>query len=117
MVYLGAFVVCGVLCALCQLAKEIVKKANDGQVAIGVMIVGALLVPTGIIAALEGFAQMGICVTVIDAAASLSNGMMSLMSGQGGFLIIFVIAIFTVVTILGLITGAIYDVMHRDKAN
>ena len=111
MVFLNAFLVCGALCALCQLAKELLK-VNDGQVAIGVMVIGALLVPTGAIAFLEGFSQMGVMVTVMDAAAAICQGAMGFAEGGIGS-ILFVLGIFVGVTVIGYIAGALYDVAHR----
>lgn len=113
MVFLSAFLVCGVLCALCQLAKEVFK-ANDGQVAVGVMVVGALLAPTWLIAFLEEFAQMGVMVTVMDAAASICKGVMDL-GGAGLGSVVFVLAIFVGVVAIGFIAGVLYDVTHRGK--
>ena len=118
MVFIASFVVCGILCALCQLAKEVFK-IEDGPVAIGIMALGALLVPTGIIAFLEGTSQMGIMVTCMDAAASICSGAMAIVNGDvaGGIgTIVFVLAIFVGVTVIGYIAGALYDVLHREKA-
>ena len=118
MVFIASFVVCGILCALCQLAKEVFK-IEDGPVAIGVMTLGALLVPTGLIAFLEGTSQMGVMVTCMDAAASICAGASALVKGDvaGGLgTIVFVLAIFVGVTIVGYIAGELYDVLHRDKA-
>lgn len=117
MVFIASFVVCGILCTLCQLAKEIFK-IGDGPVAIGIMALGALLVPTGLIAFLEGTSQMGIMVTCMDAAASICSGASALVKGDvaGGIgLIVFVLAIFIGVTVIGYIAGVLYDVLHRDK--
>lgn len=117
MVFIASFVVCGILCTLCQLAKEIFK-IGDGPVAIGIMALGALLVPTGLIAFLEGTSQMGIMVTCMDAAASICSGASALVKGDvaGGIgLIVFVLAIFIGVTVIGYIAGTLYDVLHRDK--
>lgn len=118
MVFIASFVVCGILCTLCQLAKEIFK-IGDGPVAIGIMALGALLVPTGLIAFLEGTSQMGIMVTCMDAAASICSGASALVKGDvaGGIgLIVFVLAIFIGVTVIGYIAGVLYDVLHRDKS-
>lgn len=118
MVFIASFVVCGILCTLCQLAKEIFK-IGDGPVAIGIMALGALLVPTGLIAFLEGTSQMGIMVTCMDAAASICSGASALVKGDvaGGIgLIVFVLAIFIGVTVIGYIAGVLHDVLHRDKS-
>lgn len=117
MVFIASFIVCGILCTLCQLAKEVFK-IGDGPVAIGIMALGALLVPTGLVAFLEGTSQMGIMVTCMDAAASICSGASALVKGDvagGAGLIVFVLAIFVGVTIIGYIAGALYDVLHRDK--
>ena len=117
MVFIASFVVCGILCTLCQLTKEIFK-IDDGPVAIGIMALGALFVPTGLIAFLEGTSQMGIMVTCMDAAASICSGASALVKGDvaGGLgTIVFVLAIFVGVTVIGYIAGALYDALHREK--
>lgn len=117
MVFFASFIVCGVLCTLCQLAKEVFK-ANDGQVAVGVMALGALLVPTGLIAYLEASSQMGVMVTCMDAAASICKGATALANGDfsGGLgTIAFVLGIFVGVTVIGYVAGALYDLAHRGK--
>ena len=56
MEFLGAFLVCGFLCLMVQLASELLPQVPGPTLFLAVQAVGALLVPTGMIAALTAVA-------------------------------------------------------------
>lgn len=65
MEFLGAFLVCGFLCLMVQLASELLPQVPGPTLFLAVQAVGALLVPTGMIAALTACGETGIVVTVL----------------------------------------------------
>ena len=113
MEFLGAFLVCGFLCLMVQLASELLPQVPGPTLFLAVQAVGALLVPTGMIAALTACGETGIVVTVLAAGSTVCTDVTSLLAGGSVEPLVTIMIVFCLVAAIGLVSGAAYRALHR----
>ncbi len=115
MMYLMAFLVGGVLCALFQIALMTTKLGVPKLLIIGLAL-GGLGTAVGFCDWLAGIGGAGFSVMVVGAAQAIFNSLMALFGGVW-LPICIVIAIFAALTVFGLAAGAAYRAMHKGGAD
>lgn len=114
MAFFGAFIVCGCLCVCTQLVSEFVSDVPGPTLFLLVQMAAALLVPTGLVAALLELGQAGFVVTVFAAGSTICQDIGIILSGGSVEPLITILAVFVAVAVVGIITGAVYAAMHRE---
>lgn len=114
MTFLGAFLVCGCLCVCVQLISEMLPEVPGPTLFLLVQTVAALLVPTGVVAALTEVGQAGIVVTVFAAGSTICQDIGIIMQGGSVEPLITILAVFVIVAVIGIIAGALYAAVHRE---
>ena len=111
MMYLMAFLVGGVLCALFQIALMTTKLGAPKLLICGLAF-GGLGAAVGFCDWLAGVGGAGISVMVVGAAQAIFNSLMALFSGAW-LPICIVVAIFAALTVFGLAAGVISSLTQR----
>ncbi|WP_180995105.1 hypothetical protein [Raoultibacter timonensis] len=114
MPFFGAFMVCGCLCVCTQLVSEFFSDVEGPTLFLLVQTVAALLVPTGVVSALTEFGQAGFVVTVFAAGSTICQDVGIVLGGGSVEPLVTILAVFAVVAVVGIITGAVYAVIHRE---
>lgn len=117
MEFLGAFLVCGLICTLAQLLVEILPDTYGPTLFILIQALGAILVPTGVVAALTALGGAGIVITVFNAGAGACDGVLAILRGDGPFSFLLLFGVFLVVAVVGIIAGATYVRAHGADAD
>ncbi|MCI9129871.1 MAG: SpoVA/SpoVAEb family sporulation membrane protein [Eggerthellaceae bacterium] len=115
MMYLQAFLVGGLLCAIFQIALMYTKLGVPKLLIIGLAL-GGLATAFGLCDYLAEYGGAGFTVMVVGAAQAIFNSLMALFAGTP-LPICIVIAIFAVLTLFGLFAGIIYRAMHKSSAS
>ncbi len=113
MMFLQAFLVGGILCALFQIALMTTKLGVPKLLICGLAL-GGIGTAFGFCDWLAGVGGAGFTVMVVGAAQAIFNSLMALFGGIW-LPICIVIAIFAVLTVFGLAAGGVYRAMHSDK--
>ncbi len=112
MEFVGAFLVCAFLCVAVQLFCELVPRAEGPTVFLFVAMLGAILAPLPIAAALNGLGNAGLVITFLNVGIGVFGGVSTALAGNPVPLLM-LLGVFCAVAVVGLITGAVCD--HRRK--
>ena len=107
MEFVGAFFVCALICLAAQLIVECIPEVHGPTLFIAIQFIGALLVPLGAIAALQGLGQAGMVITVFNAGATVCIDVIDMMGGGSAVPLITIFGVFLVVAVFGIIAGAL----------
>lgn len=108
MEFVGAFLVCALVCVAAQLLSEVLPSVKGPTLFLVVQLLGACLVVTGATAALQGLGQAGMIITVFNAGAVVCADVIDIMAGGSVVPLLLILGVFLVVAVVGLITGAVY---------
>lgn len=117
MEFVGAFLVCGCICLCTQLVSELLPKVPGPTLFLLVQTVAALLVPTGVVAALTNLGQAGIVITVFAAGSTICQDVGIIMGGGSAVPLITIVAIFCAVAAIGLAAGAAHRALRPVSAD
>ena len=105
MVFIYAFLICGVMCCISQFLIMKTKIGFIGLFAL-LMVIGAILGATGLIGPLMNLGLMGVIVTIMALCERFYGFSLDAMHGDAGGLIIFLVLLLCIVvftTICGLV--------------
>lgn len=113
MIFLNAFILGGLLCALFQLVMVLTKLKPPALLIAGLFI-GALITPFGISQMLGSWGGAGFLIMVVGAGEAILNSFLALFAGNPTPLLI-VLGIFCALIVIGIIAGMIYTSLHPNK--
>lgn len=105
MMFISAFLLGGILCALFEIFAMFTKLAPPKVLILGFTL-GALLTPYGMTAALAGWGGAGLAVMVMNAGNAVTGATLALLGGDPMPFII-TLGIFAALTIIGVVSGYI----------
>lgn len=117
MMYITAFLLGGILCALFQLFATFTKLDPPRVLVLGIAL-GALLTPYGMMDALGHWGGAGMPIMVIGAGNALAGTTMALLGGNP-VPIITILCLFVILTLLGIAAGYVRSTIDSsaNKAN
>ena len=113
MIFLKAFLLGGVLCAVFQIFWSLTKAAPSTLLKIGFCI-SALLTPIGITGGLIAFGQCGFFVMVAGAGEAAFSGTLTALSGNGVPLLQ-LLGVFLSIIVIGTVCALLYAKKRRGK--
>lgn len=105
MMYITAFILGGIICALFEIFAKFTKLDPPHVLVLGIVL-GALLTPFGMMAALGHWGGAGLSIMVIGAGNALVGTTMALLGGTPGPILI-ILALFVALTLIGIAAGYI----------
>ena len=105
MEFVGAFPVCALISLVAQIIIECIPEIHGPTLFLGIQILGAVLVPSGVIALLMAAGQAGLVITVFNAGASVCENVINIWMGQSPINLLIVLGVFLVVAIFGVLAG------------
>lgn len=115
MSFVMAFIVGGLLCALFQVVMMLMKLHPPEMLIFGFAL-GAVLLPSGVIAWLEAVGGAGMSVMVIDAGAATFAGLMQLFHGDLAT-IVTLLLVFAALIVIGVLAGMLRRAYTSGKQN
>lgn len=113
MMFLQAFLIGGLLCAVFQVALMFTKLGVPKLLIIGLAL-GGLCTPLGLCDVLANAGGAGFSVMVVGAAQAIFNSITALFHGVW-LPVVVVVAIFAALTVFGLLAGAAYGALHQSE--
>ena len=114
MIFVQAFIACGLLCAFFQLIVS-VTHWNPQYVLIGSISLGALLMPFGVTAALEAFGDAGAIATFMDAGAAFAGTIVAGITSVAWMPFIIIVCVVVLQIPLGILAGMAYAKLHPQE--
>lgn len=114
MPFIQAFIAGGCLCAFFQIIVS-VTHWNPQHVLIGSISLGAILMPFGVMSALEAFGGAGVIATFMDAGAAFAGTLVAGITAGNWMSFAIIVCVVVLQIPLGIFAGSLYAKRHPEE--